>query len=383
MKLPSLYAKQVAFVLVSTAAMSSLWLFYRYEMRGSKVYSFLGEHTNIATPLFPNSTVKIKPPVIHSLKDDGWELNTVLQLRASCDTPDYNSKLAPIQDFRKYPCVKGLPVFPEERQATEGTCVRTFCDTRNNNLSTKGCVTLKTMHGKTPICTYPAATDIHISGSLQRTGQWEPGLVQNLAAFMKSRPNTEFLDLGCNIGVYTLSLALLGVKITSIDPLTENLELLSRSLHLGKLTNNVTLIWNAVSNKHKLVKFTRGVRNVGGTHIADANLTSVKNTRSYIASTVTLDDLVPVFKGKHVAIKMDIEASEYNALLGANKFFEEVHIDVIQMEVLLSKKGADGNNIFKYLTSKGFYPYRDISKHSSLKTITLPRWPNDVYFMKP
>ena len=371
--------KQTAFMIMCTAVAFSLWIYYRYEMIACKLSGIHGRQADIPSDTGPKTAL----PFSHNTKVDGVESNAAQPFQVRFNTSDYHSELQPLQDFRKYPCVKGLPVFPEEKWDTEGTCVRTFYDTGNKNVNISRCVTLKTLRGETPTCTYSADSDIYISASLQKASQWEAGLVNSFGNFLKTRPNTEFLDLGCNIGVYTLSFAHLGIKVTAIDPLIENLELLSYSLHLGKLSNNVTLIWNAVSNEHKLVKFAYGERNVGGTHIIDYNLTSVKNTRTYVASTVTLDDLLPIFIGKHVAIKMDIEGGEYNALLGANKFFEKVHIDVIQMEVLITQTLPDGAKIVNFLASRGFYPYRDINKLNSLKNLTLPKWPSDVYFMKP
>ena len=72
--------------------------------------------------------------------------------------------------------------------------------------------------------------DIHISGSIHRDGQWEGSRVKQLADLFIKQSDLEFLDLGCNIGAYTVALAHQGVKVTAVDPMLENLELLSRSL---------------------------------------------------------------------------------------------------------------------------------------------------------
>ena len=296
-------------------------------------------------------------------------------------SPDFTNP-DPVSDFRKYPCVSSLPLFPEDKWSTDGKCVRTYCYTENRSRSTEGCVPLRTRRGTTPICTYPKDKDIWISASLKMHGQWEGDLVSRLANLLASQPDLEFLDLGCNIGTYTLSIAHQGTKVTAVDPMIENLELLSQSLKLGNLQQYVTLIWNAVSNQRMLVTFKADKNNVGGTRIQNAKLPNQTNSQTYMARTITLDDLLPMFKGKRIVIKMDIEETEYNALLGAKRFFDEVDIVVIQMEFMHHKKGSDGLKILEQLSSKGFLPFRSLHRQNPLNLSALQNWPNDVYFMK-
>ena len=283
--------------------------------------------------------------------------NVATEINKVCYVSACHKIAKPLDDFTRYPCLPGSAAFVNPKQTQHAKCVRTFCYPTLNNASskagtqsTKSCVhvSLKTPRGRTPFCIYPPKTDIHVSGSIQRGGQWEGALVANLARFIKARPGTEFLDIGCNIGAYTVSMAHLGIKVTAMDPLLENLDLLSKSLVLGNLQNNVTLIWNAAADDRKLVKFKVGKFNIGGTRIVDVNSSTALNDRSYTASTIMLDDLIPLFRGKRVAMKIDIEESEYNALLGGGKFLSETDVAVIQIEYLFHKNGKDGPKIFSY-----------------------------------
>lgn len=379
MKLPIFKTGRRFLLLALLAIVLTLYIYYKHDI---KSISYYGINGNNRQSNFVNVTNSISKKLADAEIHQTIEKQMKTDVKTYCTFSDNLSDVLPLEDFRKYPCLNRLSVFPEEKWKTDGKCVRTFCYKEDRNLNTHLCVSLKTLSGKTPICIYPPLMDIFISASLQKTGQWESVLVNNLAQFLKDKPNTEFLDLGCNIGVYTLSLAHQGINVTAVDPLIENLELLSRSISLGKLQDRVTLIWNAIFDQHTRVKFSKGQRNVGGTHIVDSKLTSL-NVRDYEASTITLDDLLPLFKGKRVAMKMDIEASEYNAFLGGDKFFQEVDVIVIQIEVLLTKKGNDGKNILSLMTAKGFEPYRDINKRSSLKLVSPKVWPDEVYFMKP
>ena len=313
----------------------------------------------------------------HCLHASGSELNQ------SKETMKHDT-LAPLDDFSAFPCLKGALLFPKQTWRTQGKCVRTICETDRRPRSTEGCVPLKTLSGATPICTYPADVDNYVSVSLQTINQWEGPMVDKLTSFVRARPGLIFLDLGCNIGTYTLSMAHNGVKVFAVDPIIENLKLVSLSLNLGNLQDNVTLIWNGVSDEHKFVKLKKqqGNENVGGTEIASANLSRELEARDYLASTITLDDLVELFRDKQVGIKMDIENSEYPALMGGNSFFDKVDVVVFQIEWYYHKTQPDGIKMKEFLFAKGFDVFADLDKQVPLKSMHVSTWPNDVYFMK-
>lgn len=294
------------------------------------------------------------------------------------------SKLKPLDNYYTYPCLSSLPIFPESKWASDGKCVRTVkFEDLGENTTSNYCKSVRTPRGTTPICIYPAKTDIWVSGSISKGGLWEADLIAKLAGLLRSKPDAELLDLGCNIGVYTVSIAHQGTRVTAIDPMVQNLKLMSKSLSLGKLHENVTIIWNAVGNTHNIVKFKPDLNNVGGTRVEDFISSASENTNIDLARTITLDDLVPLFRGKKLVVKIDIEETEYNALLGAQNFFKEVDVLVIQMEFQWHKKGPDGPKIIQYLASKGFRPYRDLNKQSSLNPSLMAAWPGDIYFLKP
>ena len=288
----------------------------------------------------------------------------------------------PLGDFERYPCVKELPMFPKKKWSVTGRCVRTVGKTNYIIQYTNKCVQLKVLNGTVPICTYPADRDTLISENLQRSGDWEGYLVSNLVRYLRTRPDAEFLDVGCNIGVYTLAMAYIGTRVTAVDALLQNLQLLSQSLTMARLKDNVTLIWNAISNEHTLVALNKPLGNIGGTHIQDTISEIAINSKTHYSRTITLDDLIPLFMHKRLVIKMDIEGSEYNALLGGNLFFERIDILLIQMEFLFHKNGKVGKNIVEFLASKGFDPFMDLDMTMPLKSSDISKWITDVYFIK-
>lgn len=296
----------------------------------------------------------------------------------SFDSVDEVSDMLPIYDYRKYPCLAGLPAFSTNKSSTEGYCVRTINFTAEDIRNTENCTNLKTSGKRsTPICTHAPDKDVPVSSTIHKTGRWERGLMEPLERILMSQKDLELLDIGCNIGVYTLTIAHQGTKVTAIDPLIENIKLLSQSVILGNLRTRVTLIWNALSDQHKEVTFVRFKGRVGRTQITDP----IPNVDSDLARTIMLDDLIPAFKGKRVVLKMDIEESEYIALLGGARFFSEVDVPLIQMEIE-HNKATTGPMIIDYLESYKFRPFQDIKGKISLNPYNLLSWPANVYFIK-
>lgn len=296
----------------------------------------------------------------------------------SASDADKDVFIQPLDDFIKYPCVTGIPYFPETNWPLTGKCVRTLNYTKTEEELHTKCVSLKTKRGVTPICTYDAFRDHFISKSLITSGQWEGDLVNIVVEFLNSQPDIEFLDLGCNIGTYTLAAALLGRKVVAVDAMIDNLELVQKSLSLGKL-QNVILIWNAISEDYSKVALTKYQGNIGGTAIRNLTQDDLRK-KELITQTIRLDDLVPLFQGKRIVIKMDIETQEYNALKGGRTFFDVVDILMIQMEINWHRTRPSGPKIVEYLAARNFMAYTKDKIPLNVSNISM--WPGDVYFIK-
>ena len=294
-----------------------------------------------------------------------------------------------LDDFITYPCLKDLPNYPPERWTTDGKCIRTVNITECSRkiFTDHKCVFVKTpKRTLMPICVYPAEIDKWVSATILKGTLWESDLLDKMTHYLKEErlrhPDIEFLDLGSNIGVYSLYLAQQGFNVTAIEPLHSNMELISKSILLGKFRYRIRLIWNAVSDNHKIVKFVLEKNNIGGTGITDIN-PSENNDVMDVARAITLDDLIPLFKSKPIAMKMDIESSEYPALLGGELFFQEVNVKVVQIESRHDRKGKHGPKIVDYFAKRGYQPFRDLQRTLLLNSYLMATWPEDIYFMKP
>ena len=311
--------------------------------------------------------------VLHD-KDDRHTSEKVLLPENDTEKPlNSTPTVTQIEDFVKYPCLPSIPI------SSKNACVRMFNDTTTDVPSNLPCVTLQTKYGSAPICTYDPKIDV-VSRYIQKHGIWEFDLVYKWETLFRRQRDLQFLDIGCNIGTYTIAIASLGRRVVAVDALTENLQLLNKSLALGNLQKRVTLIWNGISDTRTTMSFAIPPHNVAATSLRQKGMEFKKTGRRFDVRSILLDDLIPILKGKHVAIKMDIEGHEFHALKGGVEFFQSVNVSLIQMEWKFHYQG--GQELVDFLSTRGFEAAVDIEGRTSLMGMNISRWPEDVYFLK-
>ncbi|KAL4236828.1 hypothetical protein ACF0H5_005215 [Mactra antiquata] len=326
--------------------------------------------------------------------DDNWDnfLNNDNKKKSNSLTKDYPSEdnslrsrdshkhfqgiLGPVKDNTQQ-ILKSLPkyvnIFDPFSESTE----------KRNSINDNTCILLKTLHGNSPICIHDPEFDEVISAELSKTGAWEPNYLYTVGSVLRMEPDMMFLDLGCNIGVYTILAAKLGHKVVALDPNRLNLRLLAKSLGLGALTNKVTLLCNAISNEHENVTLSDIIGNVGATFVETAKDDVTEDIdKDKTAYSITLDDLVPMFKDKELFIKMDVETYELRALQGGEQFFEQVNVRYILMEWLYHKRYDSGKEIIDIMTKYKFYPHVNAHHNTKLEPEFYKSWPGNVMWIK-
>jgi hypothetical protein len=105
------------------------------------------------------------------------------------------------------------------------------------------------------ICIKPEEEDKYISSSLLYEGMWEGPMVTSVLKVVQEYKDAVFLDLGSNIGVYSLMVAALHWgngnhkpgNVVAVDARSDNLAFIRRSLINSKIPSKaVTLVHNAV-----------------------------------------------------------------------------------------------------------------------------------------
>ena len=85
-----------------------------------------------------------------------------------------------------------------------------------------------------------------MSAKLAMGKGWEPDLVTMVMEAMALHPEAVFLDLGSNIGAYTLPVASMRRRVVAVDMMRDNLAYIKTSLSQAGLDTYVEMVNNAV-----------------------------------------------------------------------------------------------------------------------------------------
>ena len=154
-----------------------------------------------------------------------------------------------------------------------------------------------------------------ISRSILNNNIWEEHICQILAE--NYVPNTDVLDIGANIGLSSIRMNQIkpispGCKIHLFEPQYDVFSILNYN------TKNIPrILYNfALSDKNKILNFSQKEDNIGAT-----TMNVIKNNNNIYVSATYLDNLN--FERPISVVKMDVEGSEEDTLMGGLVFFEK------------------------------------------------------------
>lgn len=160
----------------------------------------------------------------------------------------------------------------------------------------------------------------YIDGRILRDGVYEGPSVEAFCAAVREHRCTLFLDVGANIGVYTLAVLRQTPCATAIcfEPDPRNRNQLAATVFLNDLDDAVTIRPDAVSDHDGTARFY-AQRDAANPSSVKSRLTPFdaegETALEIEVPLVRLDSAVPV-SGQRIAVKMDIEGHEAAALRG-------------------------------------------------------------------
>lgn len=178
------------------------------------------------------------------------------------------------------------------------------------------------------------------------------------------------LDLGANIGYYTLIFAkLVGDtgKVFAFEPDPTNFALLEKNVQANGY-NNVVLVQKAVSNKTGKINLY-----LSESHLAHTIYDLGNHQKSIEVDTVCLDDYFKNYGGKINFIKMDIEGAEGCALQGMSSLLENNNSMEIITEFLpdsLKESDVQPEEFLASLIKHGFKLYHLDEQKERVRSIT-------------
>ncbi len=153
------------------------------------------------------------------------------------------------------------------------------------------------------------------------------------------------LDLGANIGYFTLLMAQKCKKVYAFEPSNSAFGMLQKNVKLNKLQDKVALENKAVGSKSSKMKLYHEPLGSGGN-----SFVNIAGGDSEDVDCVSLDEY---FKDKEKPdiIKMDVEGWEEDAILGGKEVFEHAQFIMFENNVTLlvarNKKGTEAMDLLK------------------------------------
>jgi FkbM family methyltransferase len=229
-----------------------------------------------------------------------------------------------------------------------------------------------------------------VQRSIYWFGTWEP----NLTAWVRQRlaPGDTFLDIGANLGYYTLlASGLVGSRgrVVAMEPSPSIFELLKQTVSVNGLTNVVAMNVAAGAAKGNASIFRGPEDQLGWSSLLPEWMDglSLEGTTDVVA----LDDVVPPEIRRQIRIaKIDVEGFEMEVIAGAHG----VIADADRAEFVVEVNATTYQTVAAAFENAGFHPYLlansynpvdyinpDVSKAVRFKSGALPER-GDVIFSR-
>jgi FkbM family methyltransferase len=176
---------------------------------------------------------------------------------------------------------------------------------------------------------YVNSNDIGIAYPLLKSGIYEEYETETFKNLLQS--NTIFIDIGANIGYYTLIAAskIKDGQIYSFEPVKSNYKLLTKNIKINNI-NNVKAFQKAISNRNGKIKIFIDGTNLGNHSLAKNNV--IDKTESTEVETIRLDsffnNLEEIIE-EDFLIKIDTQGAEGLIVEGAHNLLLNKNIKIL------------------------------------------------------
>jgi FkbM family methyltransferase len=179
------------------------------------------------------------------------------------------------------------------------------------------------------------------------------------------RQGDTFVDVGANVGAYTVLAGVVNARCISIEPIKSAFDHLILNIRLNGIGNIVDARNIGISSHQGILKFTKGLDTVN--HVA------VGSEASGIAlSEVEVDTLDNVIaEVQPVLIKIDVEGFETEVVAGAERVLSKKSLLAVIMELNGSGQRYNYNEweLYKRMIDYGFTPCSYIPFGRSLEVL--------------
>ena len=182
-----------------------------------------------------------------------------------------------------------------------------------------------------------------------KTGNWEAWVATAISKEIV-RDNCTFIDVGANVGYYTLMCASSHVPVMCFEPDPAIYEILCRSISLNKLDSFVIPYNFGLSDKNEKVKFYVAKNHSGGSTFVDMSDSDDFSEEKEL-SVMTLDYIYEEYQSwsigafSNLVIKVDVEGYEKKVWYGA-ELVRSVPNNVWYIEWVPERDSREANDAF-------------------------------------
>ncbi len=196
----------------------------------------------------------------------------------------------------------------------------------------------------------------HLFHSIVRHGSFEPDIAAKFATFLK--PGADVIDVGANIGFFTISAARTGARVLSIEPTDGAYRRLKANIDRNQVSNRVILFKGLASDhEHDATFFSvEGLEEYSSMAPIDPHYISGHEERVNVTPARTIDSLVKQHQLAPTLMKVDVEGAEKQVFEGASKTIETYRPVVISelSKSLLQRFSTQSEEIIEFFRSHGY-----------------------------
>jgi FkbM family methyltransferase len=223
---------------------------------------------------------------------------------------------------------------------------------------------------------YGARFELHLGDDVDRLlylDTYERLALKDVLALV--RPDDVVIDIGANVGLYSLAAAAKGAQVHAFEPVPATAARLEASLALNpEFSDRVTVHAEGLSDEPgSLTLFTESLEGYSG-H-ASAHLATEAQVESIEVPMDTLDTAMADLSGPVRLVKVDVEGHEPAVLDGGVAFFERVRPEFLFVEIEedhLARAGSSGAAFYQRILDLGYEAQGGYTLHHGLWPYTKP-----------
>jgi FkbM family methyltransferase len=163
------------------------------------------------------------------------------------------------------------------------------------------------------------------------------------------RPQELFVDVGANIGSYSILAAMAGARCVACEPVPETFQHLLTNIRLNGFSSQIDARNVAIGGSNGRLRFTKDLDTMN--HVLAPNESGAKTTE---VDVCRLDDLLA--NESPVVIKIDVEGYEMEVIRGSESTLSHPGLAAVVMELNGSgaRYGYDEQHVVEHMTLHGY-----------------------------